>query len=487
MKKLLDPIFEPSLRLLKYLYKHESYQTITFFAEKLELDRRTTLKTIHLLQKDILINDWQNLVTIEVIDKNLSATFGPLFSVETFYSYYMSKSFGVNLTLRLFTHQSDSIDELAEYLYVSKATFYRRIVPLKHVLADFDLTLDFTSSQNKLIGSEKQIRYFFFTFFRETFRSFPYPKSSFSNSQRKTFTAFLENYNLAISFVLTIELQLEIALNRFKQGYIMDSFPTYELPELYFPYSDFNDLVSPYFDSDPADSSVIEIEIQALYFIMTTSTLYIQKTNNSISLRPKYWSTSTVPIVHEWISEFIDFFNITLSQEDYFYLIVNLYLLQTRKKILIGGSLSLGFDSLEDVLYEDNRYIYSQATRFFDFINKKETELHVDKFQKFSYTLLLRRIIFNSLPPLKVIVCSKVGIEEQLWLEERILNVSTVPVEFHASWSADLDLIISDFPLPKQFIPEDPDAYFLWLAFSAFSEWIQLIKRLEKVYFDKLK
>lgn len=122
----------------------------------------------------------------------------------------------------------------------------------------------------------------------------------------------------------------------------------------------------------------------------------------------------------------------------------------------------------------------------FNFINQREPELHVDKFQKISYTLLLRRIIFNSLPTLQVLVCSKVGIEEQHWLEERIANISTVPVKFHVSWSSDLDLIISDFPLPEHFIPENPDAYFLWLAFSNFSDWIQLIKRLEKIYFDKL-
>lgn len=488
MKKLLDPVFIPSLSLLKYLYKYNSYQTITFFSEELDLDRRTILKTIRSLQKDISLNNWQELVTIEIIDKNLFAHFGPLFSIETFYSYYMSKSFGVNLMLRLFAHQSDSIDELADHLYVSKATFYRKITPLKQVLSDFELTLDFTSPQNKLIGSEKQIRYFFFTFFWETFRSFPYSDSEnvFSDLQRKTLTTFLSNYDVTPSFTLIIELQLSIYLNRFHNGYVLDSFPVYELPELYFPYSDFHKMAFPFFDSDVLPSFHTETEIKALYFCITTATLFMQNSSNSLSLRPKYWTSSIISIIHEWISDFIDFFEISLSHDDYFYLTVNLYLLQVKKNILVGGSLSLGFNSLEDILYEDNRYIYSQSSRFFDFINQKNSELHVDKFQKFSYTLLLRRIIFNSLPALQVLVFSKVGIEEQHWLEERISKISTVPIKFHIHWSPDLDLIVSDFPLPKHFIPENPDAYFLWLAFSDFSEWIQLIKRLEKIYFYKL-
>lgn len=487
MKKLLDPVFDLPLHLLQYLYKRNSYQTITFFSEALNTDRRTLLKTIAILQKDISLNNWHDMITIEVIDKNLSATIGPLFSMETFYSYYMSKSFGVNLTLRLFTHSSDSIEELADYLYVSKATFYRRLTPLKQVLADFDLSLDFTNSRNKLIGSEKQIRYFFFTFFWEVFRAFPYKKSAFSNAKKTKLSTFLSSYDLPISFMLLIELQLEIALNRINQGYMMDTFPNYELPELYFSYDDFNDFFSSLFPKELKQSPVIKTELSALYFSITTATLYAQKSNRSLSLSPKYWASSVVPIVHEWISYFIDFFKITMIQDEYFYLIVNLYVLHLKQKILVGGSLSLGFSSLENISYEDNRYIYIQANRFFDFINQKEPELSVDIYHRFTYTLLLRRIISKSLPSLNILVCSKVGIEEQHWLEERIANINMVPVKFHDIWSPELDLVVSDFPLPDMYIPDNPDAYFLWLAFSDFSEWIQLIKRLQKIYFDKLK
>ncbi|WP_322809529.1 helix-turn-helix domain-containing protein [Carnobacterium maltaromaticum] len=486
IKKLLDSAFEPSLRLLQYLYKYNSYQTITFFSESLELDRRTLLKTIRILQKDISLNNWQDLITLEVIDKNLSATFGPLFSIETFYSYYMSKSFSVNLALRLFTHQSDNIDDLADYLYVSKATFYRKILPLKQVLADFDLILDFTSSENKLIGSEKQIRHFFFTFFWETFRSFPYSKSVFSNEQKNAITDFCTKNELTLSFSLIIELHLEIALNHFNRGYVMNSFPPYKLPELYFSYSDFNELVSPYFSSDSDSSSFIENEISAVYFSITTSTLFMQNENYSLSLRPKCWSSSILSNVHEWIDEFVKFFKISLPHDDYVYLTVNLYLLQVQKKVLVGGSSSIGFDSIEDVVYNINHYVYDELTLFFDFIAQKKNEFHVDEFQKFSYVLLLRRIIFNSLPELQVLVCSKFGIEEQNWLENCIANRSTVPTNFHTTWSPNLDLIISDFQLPQHFIPENPEAYFLGLPFSGFSEWYRLVTRLEKIYFSKL-
>lgn len=140
-------------------------------------------------------------------------------------------------------------------------------------------------------------------------RTFPYCKTKFSDAQRKNSTAF---------YFLNIEIQLEITLNRFKQGYVMDSFPKYELTELYFSSSDFNETIAPYFESDSTSAALLDNEIYALFFSITTSTLLMQKSNQYLSLRPKYWSSSIITIVHEWISEFIDFLILSLHRMSIF-------------------------------------------------------------------------------------------------------------------------------------------------------------------------
>lgn len=489
MKKLLNPIFVPILELVNHLYKHNSEQSITFFSELLELDRRTILKTINTLQKDIISNHWEDMITIEIVDKILLTKIGPLFSIETFYTYYMSKSFCVELALHLFTHQSDSIDELAEHLYVSKATFYRRITPLKEVLSYFDVTLDFISSQNKLVGSEKQIRYFYFNFFWEIFRSFPNSKKLFSESKQNQLITFLSESDFPISFTLIIELQLSIALSRIQQGFIMNDFPDYEfldlpiIPEFGFSYHDFQVSFSDYFDFPSVAQT--EIELHALYFSIITSTIYPPKANQAFSLNQMPWTSPIMTMVQKWILYFTDYFKLNLSNEEYFYLLFNLYILHLKDSILVGGSLSLGFNSVNDVLFKNNRYASAQVDHFFDFLNQKEPMFHVTKFQVFSYTLLIRRIIYKASPTLQILVCSKVSSNEKNWVEEKISSISTVPVQFHLKWNPKLDLIISDFPLPERFMLKKPDTYFIWESFCDFSEWIKLIKRLEEIYFSK--
>lgn len=100
MKRLLDPNFIPILSLLKQLNKDYPSRSINFFSEQLKLDRRTILKTIHTLQLDISRNHWENMLTIEIIDKSVYTTISPFFSIEVFFSHYMSESFAVRLFLR---------------------------------------------------------------------------------------------------------------------------------------------------------------------------------------------------------------------------------------------------------------------------------------------------------------------------------------------------------------------------------------------------
>lgn len=487
MKQLLDSQFVPNLLLLEHFYKQTSQETITYFSEALGMDRRLILKTVHSIKKDIDNNGWQDMITINLIEKNLVARIGPLFSLQHFYAYYMSRSLCVDFVLHLFNNQTDPIEKLTDRFYVSKATLYRRLAPLKLVLADFDLTLDFTNGKKQLIGSEKQIRYFYFTLFWEVFRSFPYSKNLLIDFENDFFQSFYNNHTLPIQLITVFELHFEIALHRIEQGYMMENFPTYELPEIYFSFSSFQDVAYSYFSPYSISESQIENELLALYFSIVTSTLYSKKECLNISLNNIPWSSYRIPIIQKSISYFTTFFELELSNEEYLYLLVNVYYLQLKRSVFNGGTLHFEFNSVDEVLAEDNQYVLNQANRFFLFLDTKKPQFHVSKFYKLYYTLLLRRIIFNASPSLQVLICSKVGLEEQRWLEKRISDISTVPIQFHDTWTPDtaFDLIISDFQLHQKYIPKDPDNYLLLLAFPDSSEWVKIIVRLEKIYFNK--
>lgn len=160
MKKLLDKPFHLILKLLEHFYKKTPQETINYYSDFLNVDRRTILKIITDLERDIADCQWENQLTLEVTETKIIATFSTNFSLENFYRYYMERSLCVELVQSIFKEAEISLDQIIENFFVSRTTFYRRITPLKEVLAEFDLELDFTKKQF-LIGEEKQIRYFF--------------------------------------------------------------------------------------------------------------------------------------------------------------------------------------------------------------------------------------------------------------------------------------------------------------------------------------
>lgn len=226
--------------------------------------------------------------------------------------------------------------------------------------------------------------------------------------------------------------------------------------------------------------------MDTLYFSFTTCNIYSPNISKELSLSSMPWSSPIMTTVQKFISYASEYFQVSFANKDYVYLVLNLYVLYLKKNFYTGGSLSVGFNSLEEAMYSDDGYLLDQVNPFFHFLSQKEPELHVDKFQKFYFTLLLRRVILQALPPVNVLVCSKISTEENSWVEKRIAEICPIPIQFHQGWNPNLDLIISDFPLPKKFISDNPDIYFPWLDFPNFTEWVPLVKKLLKIYFKNL-
>ncbi|CAD5897169.1 conserved hypothetical protein [Carnobacterium maltaromaticum] len=485
MKKLLDTNYLPYFQLLVAFYKDTPHQSIRYFSTELKIDRRTILKTVEQIQKDIVEYNWEDMIILEFTERELTATLGPLFSLDVFYAHYMSKSFCVELVLYLFQHQTAHIDELLDYFYISQATFYRKISPLKQVLADFNLELNFNNKLSTLTGDEKQVRFFFFTFFWETFRGIPERLDRLPTTEKELLNSFSLTYHLPISLTQILEVHLIIALSRIKHSFPLLEFPLHLVPLLYFSRFDFQKQFTPFFENKALVSEQLNAELTSLYFSIVTSTTYPPKAAQSIPLQKIQWSSDLVPYIQQWITYYTTFFNVTLSNEDYFYLLLNLYLIQLKKQVWVGGTLSVGVNTVEEILHADNPYILIQTTRFFDFLNQQAPEFHLNSFQKMNHALLIRRLVANSQPALQVLLCSKVGLEETQWTNQIIHKVSTVPIMIHSEWKPDIDLIITDYSLPNYLVPKNLDHYFLWSSFPSFPEWRKLLRRLEKLYYTK--
>lgn len=485
MKMLLDTNYIPYLKLLNHLYRESTTGSIRYFSTELNLERRVVIKTVEHLMIDIVENNWHDMLILEFNEGELIAKIGPLFSLDVFYSHYMSISFSVELALHIFKNPTVTIEEILDYFYISQATFYRRLPPLKKVLADFNLELNFTNKQDTLLGEEKQIRYFYFILFWENLHSFPPILDCFTIKDTKNLEAFYVRYQIPIPLTEITTIHLEIALFRLYQGFTLTEFQLYLLPLVYCSRIDFYEQFSPFFQSLNLSEDQLIIELGLFYFSFVTATIYSPTIAKNIPLYEIPWAFPAVPHIHKWVNYYIAFFKDPLSNEEYVYLLLNLYLIQLKFEVWTGGSLSVGINTVEEILHYDNPYILIQTNLFFDFLNQQEKEFYLTPFQNMSYTLLIRRLIATSKPALNVLICSKIGQEQNDWLAHYVLKISTIPIHIHSAWQPDLDLIITDHALSTSLIPENLDHYFMWSAFPKPLEWTQLLRRLEKLYYNK--
>lgn len=478
MKKLLDKPFHLILKLLEHFYKKTPQETISYYSEFLNVDRRTILKIITDLERDIAESHWEEQLTLEVTETKITATFSSNFSLENFYRYYMERSLCVELVQSIFKEPETSLDQIIENFFVSRTTFYRRITPLKEVLAEFDLELDFTKKQY-IIGEEKQIRYFLSIFFWEIFRStgsYKHPDLA----DKEYLATIQSELNLPLPNFLYFQLYLNIAVTRVTQGYLIDKVIPYPIKEINYSYTQFKELTTPYFNK--LELTQQDKEIHTLYFFCITSTIYPKSVTNTIAIQ----NIPALSFAQKWIIFYTDYFNTVLSNDDYVYLYLNLILIYEKSNTFYGGTTSFGVNSVTEVLMEENPDVLKYSAQFFDFLSKQEEEFHIAPFQVLTYTLLIRRLLVTGAPSLRLLVCSKVGQEETDWIQNLIRKISSVPVEFYSAHVPDLDLVISDFPLPPDSISVSPEKLFMWLTFPSVKEWRSLLKKLEEIYYTKL-
>ena len=428
------------------------------------------------IENDITENHWEDYLTLEVTEINVSATFSAHFSLENCYRYYMRKSLCVELVQIIFENFTISLDQLIDEFFISRTTFYRRIVPLKEVLAEFDLELDFTNKQC-IVGEEKQIRYFFSIFFWDIFRSIGSYKHP-ALTDEKYVSKIRADLNLSLETFIFFQLCLNIALTRITQGYQLVEDISYSIIEINYSYALFKDLITPYFTK--LGQIQQDREIKTFYFFCLTGTIYPKSMTRLIPMT----NIPELNFARQWILYYTDYFNTILSDDDYVYLYVNLILLYEKTHTFHGGTSTFGVNSVTEVLTEKSPYILKQATQFFRHLSKQNEEFYIAPFQMLDYTLLIRRLIASAAHPLNLLVCSKVGLEEVEWIQNLIRKKSSVPVKFNLE--EDLDLVISDFPLPLGSIPVPLEKLFVWLTFPNPTEWRTLLEWLETIYYRKL-
>ena len=171
------PILEKNLQkeytLLCLLDSEDRYFSCQELAAQLGLSERTVYK--HLQN---LINRLEKIPAAE-LTINRSAALGihlqraSWLSIHSIYAEFAQKSLIYDFFHSIFLETTDTTTAFCLNHFVSTASLYRSLSPMRQTLTDFSLHL--SASDMHLTGEEMQIRYFYNNFYLQIFRGYGWP------------------------------------------------------------------------------------------------------------------------------------------------------------------------------------------------------------------------------------------------------------------------------------------------------------------------
>ena len=87
------------------------------------------------------------------------------FSLKQFFYAYLSEAIDFQILSYLFFHRDESTTKMMLEMMLSEASLFRRFKAINQLLKEFDIQL----KNKKLIGDEKQIRFFYYQFFSQSY------------------------------------------------------------------------------------------------------------------------------------------------------------------------------------------------------------------------------------------------------------------------------------------------------------------------------
>jgi len=163
MKQLLKTNELRQLELIEYLYDRCNWTPLAEIAEALNYSERTLKTDISTLKSslDSLIIDSSSL-GIRLIFKQNS-------NLKSFYQMIFEQSTTFNLLEYLITRENMNTDDILDALSISLSTLYRLIKEINYVL-DKNFHIQINQTDYQLLGTEKDIRYFYYVYFSERSR-----------------------------------------------------------------------------------------------------------------------------------------------------------------------------------------------------------------------------------------------------------------------------------------------------------------------------
>lgn len=226
MNIFLDRFAERKLSLIYILRSEDRLFSFGELAEKLQNSRNTIVKTLEALQSDLedAFPEEYSMLEISLEGKEVHFVESSRFSLQTLTTYYLKLNPFFIAMIDIFTMDFTSMRSFAEENYISVAYAYNRFGELNPIIEEFKLVLDFTE-EFKLVGKERQIRYFYASFFWNAYFGTEWP-FDFPKTELDYLIEIIEELQdrpLPISDREYYYVWLGTIVSRLQKGYTIDA------------------------------------------------------------------------------------------------------------------------------------------------------------------------------------------------------------------------------------------------------------------------
>ncbi|ALS37122.1 hypothetical protein ABID30_002974 [Enterococcus rotai] len=228
-RDFLEKPFDYMNDILLFLYNNQGHATKNELVSEFQISLPTLNEYLSFLQSFLEENQVNEQVEITLNGENISLKKEPTFPLKKVVVLFLEKSIKFQMVNQLFSKGELTCDYFQLNYAISSATYYRKITELNDLLKEFRLQI----KRGKLIGEEKQIRYFFFCFFWFLFED----KTSLEKETANQYLGFVdilkESLNLVFdpTEVLQIKLWMKISFRRLTTEYNPVISPNYDYPD----------------------------------------------------------------------------------------------------------------------------------------------------------------------------------------------------------------------------------------------------------------
>ncbi|MBL1227703.1 helix-turn-helix domain-containing protein [Enterococcus sp. BWB1-3] len=215
--------------ILLFLYNNQGKSTKSKLIEEFQISLPTLNEYLSFLQSFLEENGISDQVRITTSGDHLSLTKELDFPLKKVVLLFLDKSIKFQMVNQLFQKNEVSCDYFQLSYAISSATYYRKVTELNELLKEFHLQI----KRGKIVGEEKQIRYFFFNFFWYLFED----KTELEKETSNQYLGFIETLkeSLNVTFdpteIFQIKLWMKISLRRMTVELNPVISPNYDHPD----------------------------------------------------------------------------------------------------------------------------------------------------------------------------------------------------------------------------------------------------------------